>query len=72
MQQSYVSALIAMMVSGNQKQLSRDVAPPHCHAGFWCVLQVWSITYHSWLTFVLLLWACLIWILRARYRACRS
>nr|XP_015223476.1 PREDICTED: piezo-type mechanosensitive ion channel component 1 isoform X1 [Lepisosteus oculatus] len=42
MQQSYVCALIAMMV--------------------------WSITYHSWLTFVLLLWACLIWILRARRR----
>uniref|UniRef100_A0A8C4XAH1 Piezo type mechanosensitive ion channel component 1 (Er blood group) n=1 Tax=Erpetoichthys calabaricus TaxID=27687 RepID=A0A8C4XAH1_ERPCA len=40
MQQSYISALIAMMV--------------------------WSITYHSWLTFVLLLWACLIWIIRAR------
>uniref|UniRef100_A0A3P9K8U7 Piezo-type mechanosensitive ion channel component 1 n=1 Tax=Oryzias latipes TaxID=8090 RepID=A0A3P9K8U7_ORYLA len=30
---------------------------------------VWSITYHSWLTFVLLLWACLIWILRARRHA---
>uniref|UniRef100_H3AQB6 Piezo type mechanosensitive ion channel component 1 (Er blood group) n=1 Tax=Latimeria chalumnae TaxID=7897 RepID=H3AQB6_LATCH len=40
MQQSYICALIAMMV--------------------------WSITYHSWLTFVLLLWACLIWILRNR------
>uniref|UniRef100_A0A8C5CZG7 Piezo type mechanosensitive ion channel component 1 (Er blood group) n=1 Tax=Gadus morhua TaxID=8049 RepID=A0A8C5CZG7_GADMO len=40
MQQSYVCALIAMMV--------------------------WSITYHSWLTFVLLLWACLIWIVRSR------
>uniref|UniRef100_A0A7N6A8V9 Piezo-type mechanosensitive ion channel component n=1 Tax=Anabas testudineus TaxID=64144 RepID=A0A7N6A8V9_ANATE len=43
MQQSYVCALIAMMV--------------------------WSITYHSWLTFVLLLWACLIWIIRARQHA---
>ncbi|KAM4591055.1 piezo-type mechanosensitive ion channel component 1 isoform 2-T2 [Odontesthes bonariensis] len=43
MQQSYVCALIAMMV--------------------------WSITYHSWLTFVLLLWACLIWIMRARRHA---
>ncbi|XP_062404521.1 piezo-type mechanosensitive ion channel component 1 isoform X1 [Sardina pilchardus] len=40
MEQSYVCALIAMMV--------------------------WSITYHSWLTFVLLLWACLIWMMRAR------
>ncbi|KAM6057851.1 piezo-type mechanosensitive ion channel component 1 isoform 2-T2 [Chlamydotis macqueenii] len=40
MNQSYVCALIAMMV--------------------------WSITYHSWLTFVLLLWACLIWTVRSR------
>uniref|UniRef100_H0XWC8 Piezo type mechanosensitive ion channel component 1 (Er blood group) n=1 Tax=Otolemur garnettii TaxID=30611 RepID=H0XWC8_OTOGA len=40
MDQSYVCALIAMMV--------------------------WSITYHSWLTFVLLLWACLIWTVRSR------
>nr|XP_055072382.1 piezo-type mechanosensitive ion channel component 1 isoform X2 [Misgurnus anguillicaudatus] len=42
LQQSYICALIAMMV--------------------------WSITYHSWLTFVLLLWSCLIWMLRARQR----
>ncbi|XP_074895941.1 piezo-type mechanosensitive ion channel component 1 isoform X2 [Buteo buteo] len=41
MNQSYVCALIAMMV--------------------------WSITYHSWLTFVLLLWACLIWTVRSRH-----
>lgn len=30
--------------------------------------QVWSITYHSWLTFVLLLWACLIWTVRSRHQ----
>ncbi|XP_030621028.1 piezo-type mechanosensitive ion channel component 1 [Chanos chanos] len=29
-------------------------------------MMAWSITYHSWLTFVLLLWACVIWMLRAR------
>lgn len=30
--------------------------------------QVWSITYHSWLTFALLLWACLIWTVRSRHQ----
>ncbi|XP_017671690.1 PREDICTED: piezo-type mechanosensitive ion channel component 1 isoform X1 [Lepidothrix coronata] len=29
-------------------------------------MLVWSITYHSWLTFVLLLWSCLIWTVRDR------
>ncbi|KAM9374073.1 piezo-type mechanosensitive ion channel component 1 [Phaethornis superciliosus] len=29
-------------------------------------MMVWSITYHSWLTFVLLLWACLIWTVRSQ------
>nr|XP_014342463.1 PREDICTED: piezo-type mechanosensitive ion channel component 2-like [Latimeria chalumnae] len=42
MKQSYVSALIIMMV--------------------------WSITYNSWLTFVLLIWSCVIWLLRDRRR----
>lgn len=26
------------------------------------IMQAWSITYHSWLTFVLLLWASILWI----------
>nr|XP_028591615.1 piezo-type mechanosensitive ion channel component 2-like [Podarcis muralis] len=40
MNQSYITALIVMMV--------------------------WSITYVSWLTFVLLIWSCVIWMLRNR------
>ncbi|XP_068119991.1 piezo-type mechanosensitive ion channel component 2-like isoform X2 [Hyperolius riggenbachi] len=42
MRQSYVSALIVMMI--------------------------WSITHNSWLTFVLLIWSCVIWMMRDRRR----
>ncbi|XP_027706364.1 piezo-type mechanosensitive ion channel component 2-like [Vombatus ursinus] len=42
MSQSYVTALIIMMV--------------------------WSITHNSWLTFVLLIWSCIIWMARNRRR----
>ncbi|XP_078412369.1 piezo-type mechanosensitive ion channel component 2 [Cetorhinus maximus] len=42
MQQSYIFALIFMMI--------------------------WSITYTSWLTFALLIWSCVIWMLRDRQR----
>jgi piezo-type mechanosensitive ion channel component 1/2 len=31
--------------------------------------QAWSIAYHSWLTFILLLWASLLWITPNQRRA---
>lgn len=31
--------------------------------------QAWSITYHSWLTFILLLWACVLWMFPNQRRA---
>ena len=34
------------------------------------LLQVWGITYHSWLTFVLLLSACIIWLLPQKRAVC--
>uniref|UniRef100_A0A8C5GET0 Piezo-type mechanosensitive ion channel component n=1 Tax=Gouania willdenowi TaxID=441366 RepID=A0A8C5GET0_GOUWI len=32
------------------------------------LFAVWSITYNSWLTFVLLVWSCIIWMMRDRRR----
>ncbi|XP_033613218.1 piezo-type mechanosensitive ion channel component 2 isoform X2 [Fukomys damarensis] len=29
-------------------------------------MMAWSITYHSWLTFVLLIWSCTLWMIRSR------
>ncbi|XP_036884454.1 piezo-type mechanosensitive ion channel component 2 isoform X4 [Sturnira hondurensis] len=29
-------------------------------------MMAWSITYHSWLTFVLLIWSCALWMIRNR------
>ncbi|XP_032875283.1 piezo-type mechanosensitive ion channel component 2 isoform X2 [Amblyraja radiata] len=29
-------------------------------------MMAWSITYHSWLTFVLLIWSCVLWMMRDR------
>lgn len=37
---------------------------------FMYMLQAWSITYHSWLTFVLLLAACFIWMVPQSRKAC--
>lgn len=30
--------------------------------------KVWSITYNNWLTFALLVWSCMIWMMRDRRR----
>ncbi|XP_074140853.1 piezo-type mechanosensitive ion channel component 2-like [Sminthopsis crassicaudata] len=32
------------------------------------IMMVWSITHNSWLTFVLLIWSCIIWMSRNRQR----
>ncbi|XP_022685819.1 piezo-type mechanosensitive ion channel component 2-like isoform X3 [Varroa jacobsoni] len=34
------------------------------------IMMAWSITYHSWLTFVLLLWSCLLWMMPNSRQAC--
>lgn len=35
-----------------------------------CVVQTWSITFHSWLTFIYLMAACLIWIMPKKRQVC--
>ncbi|XP_053705319.1 piezo-type mechanosensitive ion channel component 2 [Synchiropus splendidus] len=32
------------------------------------IMMVWSITYNNWLTFALLVWSCIIWMMRDRRR----
>lgn len=39
------------------------------NACFYIITQAWSITYHSWLTFILLLWACVLWMFPNQRRA---
>ncbi|XP_067135532.1 piezo-type mechanosensitive ion channel component 2-like isoform X2 [Centruroides vittatus] len=34
------------------------------------IMMTWSITYHSWLTFILLLWSCTLWMIPNSRRAC--
>ncbi|CAN8016084.1 unnamed protein product, partial [Ixodes persulcatus] len=34
------------------------------------VMMAWSITYHSWLTFVLLIWSCVLWMMPSSRQAC--
>lgn len=38
------------------------------HACLLICVQVWSISYNSWLTLILLVWSCVIWMLKDRRR----
>ncbi|XP_068996597.1 piezo-type mechanosensitive ion channel component 2 [Embiotoca jacksoni] len=40
----------------------------HSYVSALIIMMVWSITYNSWLTFALLVWSCIIWIMRDRRR----
>ncbi|XP_064156489.1 piezo-type mechanosensitive ion channel component 2 isoform X4 [Anguilla rostrata] len=40
----------------------------HSYISALIVMMIWSITYNSWLTFALLVWSCVIWIMRDRRR----
>ncbi|KAJ8332691.1 hypothetical protein SKAU_G00424800 [Synaphobranchus kaupii] len=40
----------------------------HSYISALIMMMIWSITYNSWLTFALLVWSCVIWILKDRRR----
>ncbi|KAG7273270.1 hypothetical protein CRUP_009698, partial [Coryphaenoides rupestris] len=40
----------------------------HSYVGSLIIMMIWSITYNSWLTFALLVWSCIIWMMRDRRR----
>ncbi|XP_061604090.1 piezo-type mechanosensitive ion channel component 2 [Phyllopteryx taeniolatus] len=40
----------------------------HSYVGGLIIMMVWSITYNNWLTFALLVWSCIIWMMRDRRR----
>ncbi|KAM6930104.1 piezo-type mechanosensitive ion channel component 2 [Lycodopsis pacificus] len=40
----------------------------HSYVSALIIMMVWSITYTSWLTFALLVWSCIIWMMRDRRR----
>ncbi|CAB1329419.1 unnamed protein product [Coregonus sp. 'balchen'] len=40
----------------------------HSYVSALIIMMVWSITYNSWLTFALLVWSCVIWMMRDRRR----
>nr|XP_061802951.1 piezo-type mechanosensitive ion channel component 2-like [Nerophis lumbriciformis] len=40
----------------------------HSYVSGLIIMMVWSITYTNWLTFALLIWSCIIWMMRDRRR----
>ncbi|KAK2851179.1 hypothetical protein Q5P01_007455 [Channa striata] len=40
----------------------------HSYVSALIIMMVWSITYNNWLTFALLIWSCIIWMMRDRRR----
>ncbi|XP_078144364.1 piezo-type mechanosensitive ion channel component 2 [Centroberyx gerrardi] len=40
----------------------------HSYVSALIIMMIWSITYNSWLTFALLVWSCIIWMMRDRRR----
>ncbi|KAM9342468.1 piezo-type mechanosensitive ion channel component 2 [Pholidichthys leucotaenia] len=38
----------------------------HSYVSALIIMMVWSITYNNWLTFALLVWSCIIWMMRDR------
>ncbi|XP_071331067.1 piezo-type mechanosensitive ion channel component 2 [Trachinotus anak] len=45
-----------------------ELVQKHSYVSALIIMMVWSITYNSWLTFVLLVWSCIIWMMRDRRR----
>ncbi|GCC37137.1 hypothetical protein chiPu_0015638 [Chiloscyllium punctatum] len=57
--------------SGNPPSNMTIISHFIMHQSYICALifmMIWSITYISWLTFVLLIWSCVIWMLRDSQR----
>ncbi|CAL8369473.1 unnamed protein product [Lota lota] len=53
--------------SGGLEAVGRLVQK-HSYVSGLIIMMIWSITYNSWLTFALLVWSCIIWMMRDRRR----
>ncbi|XP_028266562.1 piezo-type mechanosensitive ion channel component 2 [Parambassis ranga] len=40
----------------------------HSYVSALIIMMIWSITYNNWLTFAMLVWSCIIWMMRDRRR----